>query len=67
MARGPTWEAGVQAVGRGVGWGGVGTLWQLPAFPPLESLSFGLNSWKKEMHSSFIRALGEMEGVLKLE
>ena len=52
----------------GGGWSGVGwAQWPLPAFPPLESLSFGLNSWKKEMHSSFIRALGEMEGVLELE
>lgn len=59
-------DLGGWSSGCGAG-GGVGILWQLPAFPPLESLSFGLNAWKKEMHSSFIRALGEMEGVLKLE
>lgn len=65
--RGPTWEAGAQALERGVEWGRVGALWPLPAFPPLESLSFGLNAWKKEVHSSFIRALGEIEEVLELE
>ena len=45
------------------GWGsesGEGdALWPMPAFLPLESLSFGLYAWKEEMHSGPIRTLGK--------
>lgn len=57
------WSSGSGA-GGGMGYGGRTVA---VACVSTVSLSFGVDAWKKEVHSSFIRALGEMEEVLELE